>query len=67
MTIKQVELEKMSAIISANENDRVLRANFANVINQQSELILSFLKNKTTLDNQQIKELENLRAKANRY
>jgi hypothetical protein len=63
--IKQVELEKMSAMVSANENDRILRGNFANVINQQSELILQFLKNKTVLDSNQMRELENLRAQAN--
>lgn len=67
VAVKQVEADKMAAIISANENDRVLRSNFANVINQQSELVLSFLKNKTTLDHHQIRELENLRAQANRY
>jgi hypothetical protein len=63
--MKQVEMEKMSAIVSANENDRILRGNFANVINQQSELILQFLKNKTVLDSNQTRELENLRAQAN--
>ena len=65
VSMKQVEMEKMSAIVSANENDRILRGNFANVINQQSELILQFLKNKTVLDSNQMRELENLRAQAN--
>ncbi len=65
LSLKQAELDKMSAVIAANDNDRILRANFANVINQQSELVLQFLKNKTVLDSNQVRELENLRAMAN--
>ena len=67
VSLKQAEVGRLSALISANENDRNLRTNFANVINQQSELVLQFLKNKTVLDHNQLRELENLRAQATAF
>jgi hypothetical protein len=57
--IKSVEIEKLTAIIDAAENDRNLKANFSNVINQQSELILQFLRNGAQLAPGQYRDLEN--------
>ena len=60
LAIKTAETGKLSIAIDANENDKVLRTNFANVINQQSELILQFLKNGASLSTHQLSELNKL-------
>ena len=62
--VKDAELDKMSAIIQASENDRTLRSNLANVINQQSELVLQFLRQGAQLSGHQTSELARLSGQA---
>ena len=61
LAIKKAEAEKLAVAIDANENDRVLRSNFANVINQQSEIVLQFLKNGAKLTPSQFSDLNKLK------
>jgi hypothetical protein len=62
LAVKSAETAKLSIALDANENDKVLRSNFANVINQQSELILQFLKNGAQLTPHQFSELNKLKS-----
>jgi hypothetical protein len=62
--VKAAEIEKLNIVIEAGENDRNLRANLANVINQQSQLVLQFLKNGAQLNPSQTSELGKLTAQA---
>ena len=62
--IRAAEIEKLNVTLEAGENDRALRANLANVINQQSQLVLQFLKNGTQLSSSQAGELGKLTAQA---
>jgi hypothetical protein len=65
--IKSAEIDKLNLVIEAGENDRALRSNLANVVNQQSQLVLQFLKNGAQLPSSQSFELGKLSSQANEY
>ena len=62
--VKDAELDKMATVIQATENDKTLRANLANVINQQSELVLQFLRQGAQMSNHQANELARVSGQA---
>ena len=62
---KSAEIDKLNVMIEAGENDRSLRSNLANVINQQSQLVLQFLKNGAQLNPSQAMDLGKLTGQAN--
>ena len=66
-SLKSMELEKLTTALAAAENDRNLKSNFANVINQQSELVLQFLRNGAQLSASQARDLEKATAQATEY
>ena len=61
---KSAEIDKLNVLIEAGENDRALRSNLANVINQQSQLVLQFLKNGAQLNPAQAIDLSKLSGQA---
>lgn len=67
LQIRVVNAEAEKNSIKQTENEKVMKTNFANVINQQSELILSFLRNGANLTPPQIRELEALTKEHNSW
>ena len=62
--LKNGEIDKLTLALAADENDRNLKANFANVVNMQSELVLQFLRNGSQLNGGQMRDLEKATAQA---
>jgi hypothetical protein len=62
--IKAAEIEKLNLMLEAGENDRALRANLANVVNQQSQLVLQFLKQGAQLNSSQVMDLSKMTSQA---